>query len=229
MEIHRPKAIHGWREFAKEVGIIVLGVLIALGAEQAVDWLHWKRELAETHDALNRELTHTMGSFQYRITLQGCINHRLDDLSRWLATSQPGDKLPLAHPIGQPRGYAILTGTWETAKSGQAAWRMPLRERLLYAHLYASLDRFNEVYKADNDIWRQLAEFDGAEPLDHADRMRLRGLISQGRKFAQLVPTFPAFIMPDVVSLRITPEKRPVVDAQGLRSFCAPLMAPGGT
>ena len=225
MHVHLPKPLHGWRELLGEIGVIVIGVLIALGAEQTVEWLQWKSELAETREALNLELTHAMGSFQYRITLQGCINHRLDELSRWLATSQPGDKLPLARAIGQPLGYAILTGTWETAKGGQAAWRMPLRERLLYAHLYTALGRFDEVYTADNNIWRQLAEFDGAEPLDHADRMQLRGLISQGRTFAKLVPTFPGFIMPDVVALGITPEKRPVVDAEGQRSFCAPLLA----
>ena len=33
MHFHLPKPLHGWREFAGEVGIIVLGVLIALGAE----------------------------------------------------------------------------------------------------------------------------------------------------------------------------------------------------
>jgi hypothetical protein len=32
MHFHLPKPLHGWREFAGEVGIIVLGVLIALGA-----------------------------------------------------------------------------------------------------------------------------------------------------------------------------------------------------
>lgn len=37
MHIHLPKALHGWRDFLKEVGIIVLGVLIALGAEQGVE------------------------------------------------------------------------------------------------------------------------------------------------------------------------------------------------
>jgi imidazolonepropionase-like amidohydrolase len=35
MEIHKPKPIHNWREFLKEVGIIVLGVSIAVVAEQA--------------------------------------------------------------------------------------------------------------------------------------------------------------------------------------------------
>jgi len=32
MHFHLPKPLHGWREFAGEVGIIVIGVLIALGA-----------------------------------------------------------------------------------------------------------------------------------------------------------------------------------------------------
>jgi hypothetical protein len=36
MHVHLPKALHGWRELAKEVGIIVLGVLIALTFEQIV-------------------------------------------------------------------------------------------------------------------------------------------------------------------------------------------------
>ena len=34
MHFHLPKPLHGWREFLGEVGIIVIGVLIALGAEQ---------------------------------------------------------------------------------------------------------------------------------------------------------------------------------------------------
>ena len=33
MHFHLPKPLHGWREFVGEVAIIVLGVLIALGAE----------------------------------------------------------------------------------------------------------------------------------------------------------------------------------------------------
>ena len=33
MDIPKPKPIHNWRDFLKEVGIIVLGVCIALSAE----------------------------------------------------------------------------------------------------------------------------------------------------------------------------------------------------
>ena len=34
MHLHLPKPLHGWRAFVGEVGIIVIGVLIALGASR---------------------------------------------------------------------------------------------------------------------------------------------------------------------------------------------------
>ena len=40
MEVHKPKPIRNWREFLKEYAIIVIGVLTALAAEQAVETLH---------------------------------------------------------------------------------------------------------------------------------------------------------------------------------------------
>src|SRR3954468_15149129 len=53
MEIHKPKGpVHGWREFAKEVGIIVLGVLIALGAEQTVEALHHREIVRAGEESL---------------------------------------------------------------------------------------------------------------------------------------------------------------------------------
>lgn len=50
MHFHLPKPLHGWRAFAGEVGIIVLGVLIALGAEQLVTIFH---ERSTSIDARN--------------------------------------------------------------------------------------------------------------------------------------------------------------------------------
>lgn len=40
MHFHLPKPLHGWREFAGEVGIIVIGVLIALSAEQFAEFFN---------------------------------------------------------------------------------------------------------------------------------------------------------------------------------------------
>ena len=51
MHFHLPKPLHGWREFAGEVGIIVIGVLIALGAEQMVEAVHARNQ---EHQRLER-------------------------------------------------------------------------------------------------------------------------------------------------------------------------------
>src|SRR4051794_16645332 len=49
MHVHLPEPLHGRREFVGEVGIIVIGVLIALGAEQLPRrWSHRNPSLLMT-------------------------------------------------------------------------------------------------------------------------------------------------------------------------------------
>lgn len=225
MEIHKPKPWRGLREFLKEYAIIVLGVATALAGEQAVEWLHWRHEVAETRDALRAELARAVGSYQYRLASEGCAQKRLDELTGWLDSSRAGDKPPFTRPIGSPSGYSILTGAWDVAKAGQAAWRMPIAERLRFAHIYGSLDAFSEVMSRDSDAWRGLAEFTGAEPLDHQDRARMRGFIALARRGGATIRGYASFIPPDAASLGIKPEKRPAIDPAGEASFCQPLLA----
>jgi hypothetical protein len=56
MDIHKPKPVRHWRELVGEVGIIVLGVLIALGAEQAVAALEWRHKAEVAQRAMRHEL-----------------------------------------------------------------------------------------------------------------------------------------------------------------------------
>jgi hypothetical protein len=55
MEVHKPKAWRGWREFLKEIGTIVIGVLIAIGAEQAAEALHHRAQVREMSGKLRAE------------------------------------------------------------------------------------------------------------------------------------------------------------------------------
>src|SRR5206468_7518840 len=56
MHVHLPKPLHGWRAFVGEVGIIVVGVLIAVGAEKGVECFHEGDDLAQLRGALRGEL-----------------------------------------------------------------------------------------------------------------------------------------------------------------------------
>jgi hypothetical protein len=55
MDVHRPKPWRGWRELLKEVGTIVIGVLIAIGAEQTAEALHHRAQVREMAGKLRAE------------------------------------------------------------------------------------------------------------------------------------------------------------------------------
>ena len=56
MHVHLPKPLHGWRAFSGEVGIIVVGVLVALAAEQAVEDWRWHEKVAAATKSIDFEL-----------------------------------------------------------------------------------------------------------------------------------------------------------------------------
>lgn len=56
MDIHKPKPWHGWRDFLKEYGIIVLGVLTALAFEETAEALRWRHEVKAERSALHGEV-----------------------------------------------------------------------------------------------------------------------------------------------------------------------------
>ena len=81
MDIHKPKPWHGVREFLKEYVIIVVGVLTALGAEQAVEWLHWRHEVASARQTLRPEYLRIVRLVGVRVAQLPCIAERVDALN----------------------------------------------------------------------------------------------------------------------------------------------------
>jgi hypothetical protein len=61
MHFHLPKPLHGWREFAAQVGIIVIGVLIALTFEQVAEAMRWRSAVIESEASMRKELAEDDG------------------------------------------------------------------------------------------------------------------------------------------------------------------------
>lgn len=81
MEVHKPKLVANWRELLKEWGIIVLGVLTALLAEQAVQSIDWHRKVNAALADMDNELTRGNGPQAYtRLAMHDCVSSRLDEL-----------------------------------------------------------------------------------------------------------------------------------------------------
>ena len=83
MHVHKPKLLHNWRELLKEWGIIVLGVLTALFAEQAVQSFEWHQKVEAAIADMDNELTRGNGPQAYaRLAMHDCVGSRLDELRR---------------------------------------------------------------------------------------------------------------------------------------------------
>src|ERR1700752_92654 len=89
MDIHKPKPWHGWPEFVKEIGTIVIGVLIALGAEQAVEWLHRQHEVTETREGRRDEMVGNATSMKLNLEEAPCLLARLDRVAAWAKGGPP--------------------------------------------------------------------------------------------------------------------------------------------
>src|ERR1700755_2575881 len=103
MDIHKPKTIRNGRELVKEVGIIVLGVSIALGAEQAVQAAHEYHRASQARASVRGEIANILGQMEVRNVTEGCVSRRLDDVEGLIAASAAGklppDELWLGRPI----------------------------------------------------------------------------------------------------------------------------------
>lgn len=81
MHVHLPKPLHGWREFVGEVGIIVLGVLIALGAEQMIDGWQWHTKIHRAEAAMRLELGEDNGPQAYgRLLIGRCLEQQINEI-----------------------------------------------------------------------------------------------------------------------------------------------------
>ena len=73
MHFHLPKPLHGWRQFAGEVGIIVFGILIALGAQQLAENFQQRSDAADARRAVRGELEANMARLASRAALKHCV------------------------------------------------------------------------------------------------------------------------------------------------------------
>jgi hypothetical protein len=204
MHFHVPKPLHGWREFFGEVGIIVLGVLIALGAEQVIEELHSQSEGKQTREALDAELAHNLASFDYRLGVQACAQERLNELQAIIAQQSRGERVPLKRDFSPPITMNLRFAIWDAA-SGEAKSHMPLQVKLQYAMLYDIFHGYQRVRERDGDEWNQLADLDLSKPLRADDIRNATIMVKRLRRLDALLPTYSSLLKRSADPLRIHP------------------------
>ncbi len=146
---HRPHPISGWRDVLKEIGVVVIGVLIALGAEQGVEWLHWRGKAAEADTRLIADARVVLDHMAERLDIQSCQDLRLVQIKdRLLASGTAWGAMAPFYTKGPPAGstYAHPMQTWprtawENAVASTAANHLPPSRLADYSEIFAAAER----------------------------------------------------------------------------------------
>ena len=228
MPLSIPTPLKGWRVFAGEVGTIVLGVLIALGAQEFVQSLHWKREVRETRRALDAELARDIAAYQYRVAQRHCVADRLSELQRWADSLRDGKAIRLRKSIQPPPGFSVRTAAWEVT-DGEIASRIPIEAKMAYATLYDAMRAFKEMISNEEDQWASLVEMQTGRTYAEADIRTIERAIRLSGAINQAIPTFRNAIDPDVRKLGIQPtanieQKADPIIAQWRKDVCKPVL-----
>lgn len=204
MRLRFLKPVNGWAGFLTELAIIVLGVLIALGAQQAVDAWQARRSVADFREALDAELADNLVSYQGRMVQGACLMRRLDQLSAWQRDWRDGGGTALEGEIGRPLAYSLGFSVWRTGATSVAV-RMPLKERLAYANLYDALESYDALRNREVAVWQGLFAYDGAARLSPPEVNALRGLILSARSTDRSMRLNWPGIQSDAIKLGIRP------------------------
>jgi hypothetical protein len=185
---HKSKPFHGWREFFKEYGIIVLGVLTALGAEQIVDQIHWVSRVHEAEAAMDAELHEDALNAYFRLSLHDCAGSRLDALRAALQASRDHGATVPVMPVYSWRLRPERSDAWQAAQAMQIVSHVPRDRLMAYSRVYFFANvmmRLQPEERAAMDSINTLAV--NAGRLQPAERDRLfAGLVATRRLLNEL-------------------------------------------
>jgi hypothetical protein len=194
MHVHLPKPLHGWRAFVGEVGIIVVGVLIALGAEQFVEDWHWRESARQASHAIQLELAAQQVDAMERLAVQPCLTGQLKALAMRLSTFRGGSwkGMPMIvnqQPDRDAQQRSVVpayraperlwvSDAWQTARSNGALNHLPDTRVSQIAQEYNRGNRILTLQMQEAEAAAKLAALAVDGPLGPSDRVALLGDIA---------------------------------------------------
>jgi hypothetical protein len=219
MHFHLPKPLHGWRAFAGEVGIIVIGVLIALGAEQFAESVHQHGEARAARENVVGEIEQNLDIFRRRAEIQPCIDRRLDEVEQ-LVRSAPA-QLPRPLWIGRPQVFEFYTQRWNTASSGGRTSLLATEQQASLALFYSRFSASEQGEQIEQLAWARLRSLEVLPRLDPAAAKDMVEALEEARYANWRIRTNGAQAETLATKAGYTP--RDLGLPPGSRSICIPL------
>ena len=168
MHIHKIKPVHGWKEFLNEIAIIVVGVLIALSLEQAVEALHEQRVRQEAREAVRDEAGQNLFWANARERREPCFRQRLAEISSLLDRAGRHELFPVAQHIKQPIHIKITAQVWDANAQAGRTSLFTTEEQRNFGNLYFTTSDLKTSQSAEDGAWAKLGALRGRGALSQA-------------------------------------------------------------
>jgi hypothetical protein len=164
MELHAPGGpVRSVKDFLVHIGVVTVGILIALGLEQLVE-AHHRAQLAETAVAgFRKELAYDEEQVNDVLGRSPDLQAKVEAAIVLLSTEPPPGIA--ASQLDYP-GISldiVSTANWDTAIATQALTELPFEAVTRYAQAYGTLRLFAETERQSLGIWQDLHRF-GTDP-----------------------------------------------------------------
>jgi hypothetical protein len=223
MHFHLPKPLHGWRAFAGEVGIIVIGVLIALGAEQIVQAVHQRREARDAESEIRGELANNIAMLRSRWDVRDCVENRVNELQTLIGSAGKDGTITTPNWVGRPQFWTMQMARWQTTSQAGRTALLPPDELALYGSLYSFMDNVNALTAEEQMDWARLRALEHLQRLTPEMTLELTNTLQEARYINWRMSIWTTQIERLSNRLRLPAGRN---DIPASRSACVPMSTP---
>lgn len=182
MDLHPPGGpVRTVKDFFIHLGIVTLGILIALGLEQVVETHQRSKVAAEALAGFRQEIADNEANVKEVMAEMVALRAKtLAAIAKLLQVYGPGIAEP---PIEYPgvRLDFISSASWESAIATHALNDLPYDTVKRYAEAFGALRIFLDAERSGIALWQDMRRF-GADPAALSKEQRIR-LVEELRRY----------------------------------------------
>ena len=176
MDLKTLTPLHGWRAFIGEVGVVVLGVLLALGAQQIAQEIQMRADERAFRQTIDHEIGLNLFLYDVRARQFQCTVKRIKELRGWLDEARSGAPVPAIYA----RSTAVLSpyrSAWDN-RDADVFKQLPAEVRQKYAEFYDELANNWMIIQSEQQDWKRLWPYAEPGPISLQDRRIIRPTLS---------------------------------------------------
>jgi hypothetical protein len=181
------KPVHGWRVFFGEIVIVVIGVLIALGAQQLVEDWGWREKVAHADSQLKREASINFRYAAEQVAVGPCLDAQLESLRQRVQASGPALQPapvftdPSADFVFRAPSRPFQDHVWRAINDDGTALHFEELTRYLYSQTYTQIDELRLMTTQSDLTAGRLMVLQEPIALDPASRAQLLLALAEQR------------------------------------------------